>query len=287
MNFLSYARWYFLPDLWMRLLEEEADFIAGLYVRRVPVHNAIATNKLSSATGTAVSTWHLVKSRCVDLFLVPGTVACAFVGSIAGANLALIISDKVLKTVLVFVLPVVAFCVLRDKNLKPVIPEGFTRKKQYLIMAACSFVIGIYDGFYGPGTGTFLLLTFTKLGKLDMEKATGNVKVVNLTSNISALITFVLAGKILWVLGLSASIFSIAGHYLGAHMVVKNGVKVIKTDYWDIHAMADAIYSLCTNPALFQYLQEEGKKEVDGITWEKVGLRIRALYEDVLRNYGK
>ena len=174
----------------------------------VPVHNAIATNKLSSATGTAVSTW--------------------FVGSIAGANLTLIISDKVLKTVLVFVLPVVAFCVLRDKNLKPVIPEGFTRKKQYLIMAACSFVIGIYDGFYGPGTGTFLLLTFTKLGKLDMEKATGNVKVVNLTSNISALITFVLAGKILWVLGLSASIFSIAGHYLGAHMVVKNGVKVIK-----------------------------------------------------------
>ena len=67
-------------------------------------------------------------------------------------------------------------------------------------MAACSFVIGIYDGFYGPGTGTFLLLAFTKLGKLDMEKATGNVKVVNLTSNISALITFILAGKILWVL---------------------------------------------------------------------------------------
>lgn len=194
----------------------------------IPVHHAIATNKLSSATGTAVSTWHLVKSKCVDICLVPGTVACAFVGSIAGANLALIISDKVLKTVLVFVLPVVAFCVLRDKDLKPVIPEGFTRKKQYLIMAACSLVIGIYDGFYGPGTGTFLLLAFTKLGKLDMEKATGNVKVVNLTSNISALITFILAGKILWVLGLSASVFSIAGHYLGAHMVVKNGVKIIK-----------------------------------------------------------
>ncbi len=94
----------------------------------IPVHHAIATNKLSSATGTAVSTWHLVKSKCVDICLVPGTVACAFVGSIAGANLALIISDKVLKTVLVFVLPVVAFCVLRDKDLKPVIPEGFTRK---------------------------------------------------------------------------------------------------------------------------------------------------------------
>lgn len=135
----------------------------------IPVHHAIATNKLSSATGTAVSTWHLVKSKCVDICLVPGTVACAFVGSIAGANLALIISDKVLKTVLVFVLPVVAFCVLRDKDLKPVIPEGFTRKKQYLIMAACSFVIGIYDGFYGPGTGTFYCLLY-QIRKACMRK---------------------------------------------------------------------------------------------------------------------
>ena len=59
--------------------------------------------------------------------------------------------------------------------------------------------------------------------------------------------------------------------------------KVIKVDYWDINAMADAIYSVCKNPALFTYLQEEGKKEVDGITWEKVGLKHRAIYEDLIR----
>ena len=194
----------------------------------IPVHNAIATNKLSSATGTFVSTFRLVKNKHVDWGLVPGTVICALFGSVIGANLALVISDRVLKTVLVFVLPVVAVCVLRDKDFETVIPEGFTRKKQYLIMAVCSLGIGIYDGFYGPGTGTFLLLVFTKLGKLNMEKATGNVKVVNLSSNISALVTFILAGKILWGLGLSASCFSIAGHYVGAGMVVNNGVKIIK-----------------------------------------------------------
>lgn len=194
----------------------------------IPVHNAIATNKLSSATGTFVSTFRLVKNKHVDWGLVPGTVLCALFGSVIGANLALVISDRILKTVLVFVLPVVAVCVLRDKDFETVIPEGFTRKKQYLIMAVCSLGIGIYDGFYGPGTGTFLLLVFTKLGKLDMEKATGNVKVVNLSSNISALVTFILAGKILWGLGLAASCFSIAGHYVGAGMVVNNGVKIIK-----------------------------------------------------------
>ena len=194
----------------------------------IPVHNAIATNKLSSATGTFVSTFRLVKNKHVDWGLVPGTVICALFGSVIGANLALVISDRVLKTVLVFVLPVVAVCVLRDKDFETVLPEGFTRKKQYLIMAVCSLGIGIYDGFYGPGTGTFLLLVFTKLGKLNMEKATGNVKVVNLSSNISALVTFILAGKILLGLGLAASCFSIAGHYVGAGMVVNNGVKIIK-----------------------------------------------------------
>lgn len=61
--------------------------------------------------------------------------------------------------------------------------------------------------------------------------------------------------------------------------------KCIKTNYWDIHTMADAIYSICTYPALYKYLREEGKKEVDAITWEDVGLRIRSKYEETLKNY--
>ena len=194
----------------------------------IPVHHAIATNKLSSATGTAVSTWHLVKSKCVDIFLVPGTVACAFVGSIAGANLALIISDKVLKTVLVFVLPVVAFCVLRDKDLKPVIPEGFTRKKQYLIMAACSFVIGIYDGFYGPGTGTFLIIAFTVFAHLNIQTANAQAKVINLTTNLTALAIFLYNGQGVLSLGLASAACNMLGGYIGAGLVMKNGSKIAR-----------------------------------------------------------
>ena len=61
----------------------------------------------------------------------------------------------------------------------------------------------------------------------------------------------------------------------------------IKTDYWDINAMADAMYSICTNNGLYEYLREEGRKEVDQITWEKVGERIRAAYDQVLARYQK
>ena len=193
----------------------------------IPVHAAIATNKLSSSTGTVVSA-RLIKNKKVDWGFVPGTVIGALIGSVAGANLTLIMSDHILKMVLVVLLPVVAICVLKDKNLDVDVPVGMTKTKQYLIAIVCSFVIGCYDGFYGPGTGTFLLLVFTKFAKMPIDKATGNVKVVNLSSNISALVTFILAGKILWGLGLAASCFSIAGHYVGAGMVVNNGSKIIK-----------------------------------------------------------
>lgn len=205
------------------LISLPAYLFAGL-----PVHNALATNKLSSATGTFASTMRLIKNRHVDFGLIPGTVVCALIGSTIGAHLALILDDHIFKIVLVIVLPIVAFCVLKDKDFTVKIPEGFTRKKQYIIMMLCSLAIGMFDGFYGPGTGTFLLLAFTKLGKLDMEKATGNVKCVNLASNVSALVTFLFAGKILWTLGLAASCFSIAGHYTGAGMVLHNGSKIIR-----------------------------------------------------------
>ena len=108
----------------------------------IPVHNAIATNKLSSSTGTAVSTARLIKNKKVDWGFVPGTVIGALIGSVAGANLALIIGDRILKMVLVVILPIVAFCVLRDKNMDVEVPVGMTKNKQYLIAIVCSLVIG-------------------------------------------------------------------------------------------------------------------------------------------------
>lgn len=86
----------------------------------------------------------------------------------------------------------------------------------------------MYDGFYGPGTGTFLILIYTGLVKLDLLTASGNTKLVNLTSNITALVTFMCSGNIVYALGITASVFSIVGHYLGSGMVMKNGSKIVK-----------------------------------------------------------
>ena len=83
----------------------------------------------------------------------------ALVGSFAGAHIALLASDKILKWMLIPVLPIVAFYVMKKKNLDDNSNVEISRKKQWILCAVCSLAVGCYDGFYGPGTGTFLLLS--------------------------------------------------------------------------------------------------------------------------------
>lgn len=196
---------------------------------RVPMHNAIATNKLSSAAGTVISTVRLCKNRFVDWGLAVPCISMALLGSYIGANLALLASDKFLKWMLIPVLPLVAFYVLKKKNLDIDAPETeISRKKQWVLCGVSSLAVGCYDGFYGPGTGTFLLLLYTGLAKMKVTKASGNMKLANLSSNVAALGVFLFSGKIVYTLGLAAAVFSIAGHYVGSGMVMKNGSKIVR-----------------------------------------------------------
>lgn len=205
------------------LISLPAYLLAGL-----PIHNAIATNKLSSTTGTLVSTLRLVRNHFADLKLALPCMAASFCGSILGARIALLTSDAILKIVLLILLPIVAFYVLKKKDLEPDLTTQPSHRTQLTILISSSLLIGIYDGFYGPGTGTFLLLVYTALAKIDVRTASGNMKLVNLSSNVSALVTFLLAGKVIWTLGLAASVFSIAGHYIGSGMVMKNGPRIVR-----------------------------------------------------------
>ena len=97
-----------------------------------------------------------------------------------------------------------------------------------MLCAVCSLVVGCYDGFYGPGTGTFLLILYTGVAKLPVAKASGTMKLANLSSNIMALFVFLFSGKIIILLGLTASVFSVAGHYVGSGMVMKNGNRIVR-----------------------------------------------------------
>ena len=135
--------------------------------------------------------------------------------------------EQYLKLVLLFVLPVIAVILLRKKDL----PEKREPLNPWLrrgIVWGASLIFGAYDGFYGPGTGTFLLLIFCNFAKMDLRTASGNVKVVNFSSNIGAVATSLMAGKVLIPLGLVSAVFATAGQYIGAGLALKNGSKIVR-----------------------------------------------------------
>ena len=128
---------------------------------------------------------------------------------------------------MVVVLPLTAIYVTRGKALI-VEKEPYTYKKTAVLSILMALLIGVYDGFYGPGTGTFLLLLLTGVAHLPLKEANGVTKVINSTTNIAALCVFLLNGKVLFPLGPIAGLFGMVGNYLGALYFAKGGAKNVK-----------------------------------------------------------
>ena len=206
------------------LISLPAYLIAGL-----PPHTAIATNKLSSTCGTTLATCRFIKNGLVNFKLAIPAVIAAIAGSSIGANLNLLVDDEIMLYLMVAILPVCAFLVLNKKLFHDGgSDEIVLNKKLYFIASLSAFVIGMYDGFYGPGTGTFLIIAFTVFAKLSIKTSNAQAKIINLTSNITSLIIFLVNGEVLLSVGLAAAACNMVGGYIGAGLVMKNGAKIVK-----------------------------------------------------------
>ena len=205
------------------LISLPAYLFAGL-----PVHQAIATNKLSSSCGTSLSTFRFLRHGLINLKLAAPSVVAALAGSFLGAHLSLLISEEIMKYVLFAVLPVAAFFVL-NRHLFKDHSEGAVFNRRTLIVCILSaFIIGGYDGFYGPGTGTFLIIAFTVFAGMSVSASNAQAKVINLTSNLSALAVFLLNGQVVFLLGLAGAVCNMAGNYVGSGLALTNGVKIVR-----------------------------------------------------------
>ena len=204
------------------LISLPAYLFAGL-----PAHAAVATNKLSSAVGTAASTARYMKHGCVDWYLAVPGAAAALAGAQIGSRLALLVDDAAFRIVLLVLVPLVGVYTLLRRDLEGK-ERSVPRRRQLALVAVTTLAIGMYDGFYGPGTGTFLLLVYTGLCGMNVREASGNMKLANLSSNVSALAVFLLRGAAVIPLGLTAAAFSIAGHYIGAGLAIRKGSKIVR-----------------------------------------------------------
>lgn len=205
------------------LISLPAYLFAGL-----PIHYSIATNKLSSACGTSLTTARFIRHRLVDYRLAVPSVVCAVAGSSLGAQLSLRMSDRFMRNILLVVLPAAAFFVLNRHLFQDRGTAAKEDLRTYLISGISAFVIGIYDGFYGPGTGTFLIIAFTVFAKMGVQAANAQTKVINLTTNVTSLVIFLLHGQVVMPLGLAAAACCMAGNYVGSGLAMKNGAKIVR-----------------------------------------------------------
>lgn len=193
----------------------------------LPAHLALGTNKFSSIFGTSVSTFRFAVKGHIQWFAGAFSVAGALIGSALGARLALTFDERALKLLMIVAVPVVAIFLFlkkdfggREKNLP--------KAKTAAIAFAVSMAIGAYDGFFGPGAGTFMIMAYTSALGLGLLKACGNAKLVNFSSNLAAVVTFLANGNVRFDLGIPCALCGILGSYVGAGLVMKRGVRIVR-----------------------------------------------------------
>ncbi len=206
------------------LISLPAYLFAGL-----PAHLAIGTNKLSSACGTSLTTARFIRGGLVRWRLALPGVAAAVLGSGLGSRLSLLADERLIRSLLLPVLPIAAFLVL-NRRLFPdrTQDEEISEKRTLLVCIAAALVIGFYDGFYGPGTGTFLIIAFTVFAKLSVGTANAHAKVINLTTNLTSLAVFLRGGTVLIPLGLAAAACNMLGNYVGSGLALSRGAKITR-----------------------------------------------------------
>jgi uncharacterized membrane protein YfcA len=196
----------------------------------LPPHVALGTNKFSSCFGTVFSTANYLRAKMIDLPVALLSAAFALLGSWMGTRTVLILPSDFVRYLLLVLIPVIAVVSLLNRNMGLRNHSHLLRLGYRLLLGALAgLVIGFYDGFFGPGTGTFLIMIYTILLHYDFIVANGNTKVVNLASNVAALATFAAAGSVYYPIAVPGAACGIAGNLIGSRLVIRKGNKLIRS----------------------------------------------------------
>jgi hypothetical protein len=196
--------------------------LPALLAAGFPPHLALGTNKGQSVFGAAASLSRFAAAGMVDWRRARLAFPAACAGSLAGAGLLLRLSPTLLRPLILALLVAVAlFLALR--RAPPRVTARVPPRRAPLAAAAIALVLGAYDGFFGPGTGTFLILAFASLLGDGLARASGEAKVANFASNLSAFTLFAWRGNVVWAVALPMAAGQFLGGLLGAHLAIRGG----------------------------------------------------------------
>ena len=201
--------------------------VPSLLAVGLPPHVALGTNKGQALFGSFAAGIRYAHAGLVDRRSARVTFPMGFVGSLAGAALVLVIRPEVLRPIVLLLLIAAAVVVT---IVRPTPRNGANRFKRHAgpIAALIALVIGAYDGFFGPGTGTFLIAAFVGLLGMSMTRASADAKVVNFASNVAAAAVFAHRGVVIWAIAIPMAVAQLLGGFLGAHIAVRRGVRFVR-----------------------------------------------------------
>ncbi|WP_104637384.1 TSUP family transporter [Helicobacter felis] len=192
----------------------------------IPPHLALATNKLQSSFGSFTAALNFCLKGMVSLREIAFGVGCVVVGAGLGTTLILWLKTDILRLLIPIFLSLIFIYTL----LAPKVGEGDSHPKikPTLFYAIFGLGLGFYDGFFGPGTGSFWTFVMVALLGLNMKKATAHTKVFNFTSNIISLSVFLIGGQVIWAVGLLMGCGQIVGAWVGSNLVMAKEAKFIR-----------------------------------------------------------
>lgn len=186
---------------------------------------ALATNKLQSVFGTAVATRNYARAGLVNWREHKLAMVLVFIGASAGVLLVQTVEAAVLSLIIPLLLVAVAVYVLVSPRMTDEDAHQRLSERGY---APVGGLVGLYDGFFGPGTGSFFTASLVALRGYGLTRATGVTKLLNFTSNVASVIFFALGGQMLWLLGLCMAGGAMLGGWLGSHSAIRFGARLIR-----------------------------------------------------------
>jgi len=205
--------------------------VPALLAAGLPPHLALGTNKAQGVFGTFASTLRYARAGLLDRRRARVTFPAGLVGSLGGAALVLLVPPETLRPVVLVLLVGAAVALAlrpgarRAGSSTPTVTPTATATAT---AGAVALVLGAYDGFFGPGAGTFLILSFAFLFDLPLQRASADAKPVNFASNLAALALFSARGTVLWEIALPMAVAQFVGGWLGAHFAVRGGDRLVR-----------------------------------------------------------
>lgn len=206
------------------LITVPAYLAAGL-----PPIYVLGTNKFVSSMGTFAAILRYRRSNMLTLRGLAPALAAGIVAAVIGAKLATLMNPAFLRPILLVALPILAWIVWSRHDFGEADQSGeFEKRELRLRTAAVAAPVALYDGFFGPGAGTFYALGLTKFARYDLLGATARAKALNGASNLAALAAFIFARRVMWSVGAPMILASVAGNWLGARFGSRGGAPAIR-----------------------------------------------------------